>query len=62
MIVNGKTYNAIMVPLNTLSDEQVADVLTFVRNSWGNSGDPVSAEEVRKVRRELPAPKANPFD
>lgn len=62
IVVNGKTYNAVMVPLNTLTDEEVANVLTFVRNSWGNSGEGVTVEEVRKVRRELPAPKANPFD
>ncbi len=62
MVVNGKTYNAVMIPLNTLSDEDVANVLTFVRNTWGNSGERLTPEEVRKVRRELPAPKANPFD
>ena len=62
MVVNGKPYNAIMAPLNTLSDEEVANVLTFVRNSWGNSGDSVTVDEVRKVRRELPAPKPSAFE
>ncbi len=62
MIVNGKTYNAVMVPLNTLTDEQVANVLTFVRNSWGNSGEGVKAEHVRKLRGELPAPKPSSFE
>jgi len=32
-----------------LTDEQIAHVLTFVRNSWGNSGDVVTLEEVQKV-------------
>lgn len=33
-----------------LTDEQVADVLTYVRNSWGNSAPPVGAGEVRDLR------------
>lgn len=47
--VNGKEYNSIMPP-QPLDDEQVADVLTFVMNSWGNSADPVTAEHVQSVR------------
>ncbi|WP_415764853.1 c-type cytochrome [Paraburkholderia sp. J10-1] len=34
-----------------LSDQEVADVSTFVRTSWGNAGAPVSAEDVAKVRK-----------
>ena len=34
-----------------LSDQEVADVSTFVRASWGNAGAPVSAEDVAKVRK-----------
>ncbi|SDC57947.1 c-type cytochrome [Paraburkholderia lycopersici] len=34
-----------------LSDQEVADVSTFVRTSWGSAGAPVSAEAVAKVRR-----------
>ncbi|MCP3725079.1 cytochrome c, partial [Paraburkholderia sp. CNPSo 3272] len=34
-----------------LSDQEVADVSTFVRASWGNTGAPVSAEDVAKVRK-----------
>lgn len=47
--VNGKNFNGTMPQLN-LSDEQIAAVLTYVRNSWGNKGDQVTVEEVRKVR------------
>ncbi len=36
--VNGKDYNAVMPNLSYLSDEEVADVVTFVMNSWGNPG------------------------
>lgn len=47
--VNGKHYNSIMPP-QLLADEQIADVLTFVMNSWGNSADPVTTDQVKAVR------------
>ncbi|WP_395069954.1 c-type cytochrome [Paraburkholderia silvatlantica] len=41
-----------MPPLGwRLSDQEVADVSTFVRASWGNAGAPVSAADVAKVRK-----------
>ncbi len=49
--VNGTDYNGVMPPV-LLNDEQVAQVLTYVRNSWGNAGDVVTPDEVRKVRAE----------
>jgi len=33
-----------------LKDEEMAAVLTYVRNSWGNKASPVSPETVKKVR------------
>ena len=60
--VKGKKYNGTMVPLNFLSDDQVANVLTYVRNSFGNQGESVTPDEVRKVRGEGPAPAANQFE
>jgi nitrite reductase (NO-forming) len=45
-----------MIPMNYLADDQIANVLTYVRNSFGNSGEPVTVEEVRRVRSQLPAP------
>lgn len=58
VVVNGKTYNGTMTPLNYLSDDQIANVLTYVRNSFGNSGPAVKAEDVKKVRTSM-APIAN---
>jgi mono/diheme cytochrome c family protein len=46
--VNGVKYNNIMLPLY-LSDEEVADVLNYVLNSWGNKGEFVTVEEVKAV-------------
>jgi mono/diheme cytochrome c family protein/glucose/arabinose dehydrogenase len=41
----------LMPPLGgSLSDEQIASVLTYVRREWGNTGAPVSLEDVREVR------------
>ncbi len=52
--VNGVKYNQIMTP-TTLNDQQVADVLTFVLNTWGNDGGDVTAEQVQQVRAKGPA-------
>src|SRR5262245_8730362 len=54
--VNGKKFNGQMIPLNTLTDEEVANVITYVRNTWGNSGDAATVPEVRRIRSEAPAP------
>ena len=35
-----------------LDDQQLADVVTFIRGSWGNHAPAVSAEDVRKVRED----------
>jgi len=47
--VNGKKYNGIMPPQN-LNNKQIAAVLTYVYNQWGNSGKKVTEDEVQKVR------------
>jgi mono/diheme cytochrome c family protein len=36
-----------------LSDDQVASVLTYIRNSWGNVSPAVSAEDVKRLRQQL---------
>jgi mono/diheme cytochrome c family protein len=36
-----------------LNDDQVADVLTYIRNSWGNSASPIDAAAVKKARQAL---------
>jgi nitrite reductase (NO-forming) len=50
--VSGNKYNGIM-PKPPLSDDQVAGVLTYVRSSFGNNGDPVTLADVLRVKREL---------
>ncbi len=48
--VNGVEYNSVMPALAYLSDSDVADVVTFVINSWGNPGGEVNAAEVAAAR------------
>src|SRR4051812_11236191 len=48
--VNGQTYHNTM-PAQMLDDEAVAGVLTYVLSSFGNSGAPVTAQEVAAVRK-----------
>lgn len=42
--VNGQTYNSYMAPLG-LDDQEVADVLNYILNSWGNTYDKMITEE-----------------
>lgn len=51
--VNGKTYNNIMPPNSHLSDREIADVLTYIRQSFGNDASEVTVEEVNNVRNNL---------
>ncbi len=54
VVVNGKKYNAIMNPMNYLDDKEIADVLNYIRNSWGNKYPIVTPAQV-KAEREKPA-------
>lgn len=49
--VNGKKYNGIMTPLG-LSDDEIADVMNYITNSWGNKNDKIVTEdEVSKIKK-----------
>lgn len=49
--ISGNLYNLNMPPHGaTLSDEQIAAVLTYVGSSWGNHSNPVEAALVGKIR------------
>ncbi|CUA85405.1 cytochrome D1 domain-containing protein [Pseudidiomarina woesei] len=51
--VNGQKYNAVMPPMQHISDEDIADIANYVLSSWGNKGGKVTEEEVEDVRVEL---------
>jgi mono/diheme cytochrome c family protein len=59
VIVNGMKYNNNM-PSFPLSDQDIANVLTYVYNSFGNSGLEVKPEEVKGERAHPPAPTTTP--
>jgi mono/diheme cytochrome c family protein len=48
IVINGKSYNGIMPP-QAFTDRQIADVLTYVMNSWGNDCGTVSVDEVKRT-------------
>ena len=48
--VNGQQYHGTMPPMGHLKDDDIAEVLSYIRSSWGNAGPPVSAAEVASVR------------
>ncbi|MBX3748847.1 MAG: nitrite reductase, copper-containing [Opitutaceae bacterium] len=51
--VNGVTFNSVMPPQEAvLTDQQVADVMTYVFNAWGNSGDAFKVDHVKAIRNE----------
>lgn len=50
--VNAETYNSAMPAQSQLNDEQVADVVTYILNEWGNDGGSVSTDDVRRVKSE----------
>lgn len=47
--VDGHNFNGIM-PQLSLSDDDIANILTYERNSWGNKSGMVTAAEVAKIR------------
>ncbi|MFL9842885.1 c-type cytochrome [Flavobacterium rhizosphaerae] len=49
--IEGEYYVNPMPAFNTLNDQQVADVLTYIRNSFGNKADAVTAAEVKAQRK-----------
>ena len=52
--VNGKDYNSVMPPMSQLNDDEIANILTYVFNSWGNRSGKVTAADVARVRAATP--------
>lgn len=51
--VKGQQFNNVMAPWGkVLKDEQIAAVLTFVRNEWGNKAPPITKDFVAKIREQ----------
>jgi mono/diheme cytochrome c family protein len=48
--INGQSYSNSMTPHANLTDQQIADVLTYVRNSFTNKASAVTIAQVKMVR------------
>jgi nitrite reductase (NO-forming) len=48
--VNGEAYDSVMPPMSQLNDDEVANILAYTLNSWGNNAGTVTAEQVKAVR------------
>ena len=48
--IDGESYSNVMAPFNFLTDLQISDVLTFIRNSFGNKAIAVTPGDVKYVR------------
>ena len=50
VLINGKSFSNSMTPHASLTNQEIADVLTYVRNSFGNKASQVTALTVKNVR------------
>jgi len=50
LVVKGNTYNGVMPAFGTLSDEEIAAVLSYIRSDWGNQATPITAATVKAQR------------
>jgi len=51
--IDGQNYSNPMAPHDFLKDQEIADVLTYIRNSFGNKATAVTAAEVKTARATL---------
>jgi mono/diheme cytochrome c family protein len=59
--VGGNPYNSMMMAYGTgavMTDEEIANVLTYVRGSWGNNASAVTVEDVARVKAATASRKA----
>jgi mono/diheme cytochrome c family protein len=60
MVVKGVTYKGAMPAWKSLSDDELAAVLTYIRSDWGNAAAPIKAETI-KNQRELTKSRTEPY-
>ena len=53
VVIDGEKFNGAMPAQAHLTDEQIADVLSFVRNSLGNKASIVTPAEVKSIRAKI---------
>ena len=60
MVVKGNTYNGAMPAWKSMSDDELAAVMTYIRTDWGNQGAPITAKAVQ-AQREATKDQAAPY-
>jgi len=61
IVVNGEKFNGVMPPAPATPDDEVALIMSFVRNAWGHQGSTVGEKFVTGVREKYKARGARPF-
>ena len=51
--IDGEFYENAMPAAADLKDQQIADVLTFIRSNWSNKAGPVTLTQVKQIRSKL---------
>ncbi len=51
--IDDEPYNNVMAPHPELTDQQISDVLTYVRNNWNNKASAVTPAEVKAARAKI---------
>ena len=46
-------FNNLMAPFSALTDEQIANLTTYIRNTYAKTGDEINAEDVKEVREKI---------
>ena len=54
IVVNGKDYDQPMPPHSRLTPLEIAEILTYISNSWGNKHGGVTTEAVKKALEKRP--------
>ena len=55
--VDGKNYDSLMVPMADEDDEWIASVLSYLRTGFGNQANPISPQDVARIRKETASRK-----
>ncbi len=58
MVVKGNTYNGAMPAWKSMSDDELAAVMSYIRSDWGNQGAPITAKAVADQREATKAQSA----
>jgi mono/diheme cytochrome c family protein len=55
LTIDDNEFHNVMPPHTTMSDQEIADVLTYVRHSFGNNAGMITAADVKAVRAKMAA-------